>query len=111
MKFLELLEDEALANELLESLDDADLESEEECIEFISNEVKKHGVKVTEEEIQSFLDKQPLSDDELDQVSGGAAQKFAIDGGQNPIAFAKLTSKIKSKGRARERSRSRIRVI
>lgn len=108
MTFLEFLKDETLSEELLESLDNADLEDEDECISFIAKEVKKHGVEVTKEEVQSFLDKQPLSDDELDQVSGGAIQKVMLDGGQNPLALAKLTSKIKSRN-ARGRSRSRIR--
>lgn len=109
MTFLEFLEDETLSNELLENMENADLESEEECVEFVMNAVKKHGVEVTEDEIQSFLDKQPLSDEELDQVSGGAAQKASFEGAQDFDGLMKLTSAIKSKGRLRGRSRERSR--
>ncbi len=107
MTFLELLKDETLSEELLESIDNADLENDEECVEFIANEVKKHGVEVTKEEIQAFLEKQPLSDDELDQVSGGVVIKATVDGGENTILLMKLKSVVKAR-KARARGRARL---
>ncbi len=63
MTFEELLKDEKVLGEIIEKVN-----NEEEFID----EIKKYGVETSIEEIQSFLEKVPLSEDELEQVNGGA---------------------------------------
>lgn len=71
MTLLELLKDEKVNKEFIEALNAADLKDEDGCIALLTSEAKKHGVEVSEDEIKDFLAKVPLSDDELDNISGG----------------------------------------
>lgn len=71
MTLLELLKDEKVNKEFVEALKAADLKDEDGCIALLTAEAKKHGVEVSADEIKDFLAKIPLSDDELDDVSGG----------------------------------------
>ncbi len=72
MTLLELLKDEKVNKEFIEALKAADLKDEDECIALLTAEAKKHGVEVSADEIKNFLAKVPLSEDELDNVSGGS---------------------------------------
>ncbi len=63
MTFEELLKDEKVLSEIIEKSN-----NEKEFIE----EINKHGVEMSTEEIQAFLEKVPLSEDELEHVNGGA---------------------------------------
>ncbi len=71
MTLLELLKDEKVNKEFIEALKASDLKDEDGCIALLTAEAKKHGVEVNADEIKDFLAKVPLSDDELDNVSGG----------------------------------------
>lgn len=71
MTLVELLKDEKVNKEIIDALKGADLKDEEGCITLITSEAKKHGVEVSADEVKDFLAKVPLSDEELDNVSGG----------------------------------------
>ena len=68
---LDLFNDEKLNLELQEILKNS-AESDDACIPIITKFANDHGVKVSNEDVKDFLTKIPLSDDELDNVSGGA---------------------------------------
>ncbi len=93
MALEELLKDEKVNSEIIEALKAADLKDDEGCIALLVSEAKKHGAEVSEDEAKAFLAKVPLSEEELDNVSGG--YWFLRKSGEN-IRLASVVSCISS---------------
>ncbi len=87
---LDLFLDEELNTELQEILKNS-AESDDACIPIITKFANEHGVKVCNEDVKDFLAKIPLSDDDLDAVSGGAIclvdSAIASASSESPLAL------------------------
>ncbi len=70
MNLLELLKDEKINYALLELLKNVDAKDDDDYVPHIVK-FAEHGVKVTHEDVKAFLAKLPVSEEELDKISGG----------------------------------------
>ena len=74
MTFKELLENEKFVNEIKEAAEKLSSENDEQLFDALLSAAEKYGVKATKEEIlNAIVSKLPVSDEELDAVTGGAA--------------------------------------
>ncbi len=96
MTFEELLKDEKKSEELVEKVISSKTKDDAEFLAILTDEVKKYGVEASAEELRSFLEKVPLTEEELDHVNGGYWFKISSDE-TSPLAFALLKVHKKSK--------------
>ncbi len=96
MTFEELLKDEKKNEELVEKVVSSKAKDDAEFLSVLAEEVKKYGVEASSEELKAFLEKVPLSDEELDQVNGGYWLKIASTE-KSPLLLALLKVSTKSK--------------
>lgn len=96
MTFEELLNDEKKSEELVEKVVSSKAKDDAEFLAILTDEVKKYGVEASAEELRSFLEKAPLTEEELDQVNGGYWFKMSSNE-KSPLALALLKVYKKSK--------------